>query len=92
MGDWRPDVDVEAEPDARPEGQRIALGVIMQPGRSVADRTLERIAATAGRDVEDVRRWLKASEEDGLAERDVDATLGVEFWRATADAADLNLD
>lgn len=92
MDDWQPPVEMDVEGDPMPEGHRIVLGAIMEHGRKVADKTVERIATATGRSEADVRRWLEELEQEGLAERDQDAVLGIEFWRATAKAADLDFD
>ena len=69
--------------------ERRVLDVLMQPDRTVEDRTVDAVAEASGLEVTDTWRALYALEthRPQLAQPDVDATLDIQFWRATPDAA-----
>ena len=62
----------------------------MQPNREVADRTVEKIAEAVGMTWTPTHTALRKLEtrRPQLAHPDVDATLGITFWRTTYAAAD----
>lgn len=68
--------------------ERRVLDVLMQPGRTVEDRTVEAVAQASGLEISETWRALYALEthRPQLALPDVDATLDIQFWRATPEA------
>jgi hypothetical protein len=78
-----------AEPPLTPDERRV-LAILMEPNRPVAERTVERIAAELGTTFDPAWRILRSLErrQPQLAHPDVDAGLGVKFWRTTYDAAE----
>jgi DNA-binding MarR family transcriptional regulator len=77
-----------AAPDDLTPEERQVLGVLMLPGRGIADLTVDRIAETAGMEPLAVARVLDQLEAEGLVHSDRDATLEVEFWIANNEAAE----
>lgn len=76
-----------ADPDLTSEERRV-LGVLMQPGRRIEDRTVDRMAADLGMEPADVARVLDQLEAEGVVHGDRDAKLEVEFWIALNEAAE----
>lgn len=68
--------------------ERQVLGVLMQPDRSIADLTVDRIAETLGMEPLAVARVLDQLEAEGVVHCDREATLEVEFWIALNGAAE----
>jgi hypothetical protein len=80
---------VPADPP-RTDDERRALGMLIQPDRRVADRTLERIAEAVGMVVHPTWDALRSLEtrRPQLVHPQVDATLDLQFWATTSHVAD----
>jgi DNA-binding MarR family transcriptional regulator len=63
------------------------LTVLLQDGRTAADRTAAGVATALERDPVDVAGALSRLERDGLTASEMDTDLGVQCWHATPAAA-----
>lgn len=68
--------------------ERQVLGALMQPNRTIADKTVDQIADDLGMAPHEVARTLDQLEAEGVVKNSTDATLEVEFWIALNEAAE----